>query len=197
MALMVTPTVRTEIDELVAYVAHELQAIRNSAHGLTDQQARATPCASALSIGGILKHCAYVAGGWSRRSRAATQGPPSPEAFAEHAKAFNASFALTDDETLAGALADFDAATSRLLEELGRLDPDDTLYEPAAPWDDRPEPVPTRARFALLHQVEEYARHAGHADIIREQLDGACAGGLDLAVTGRPGNPYVQPWQSA
>lgn len=197
MALMVTPTVRTEIDELVAYVAHELQAIRNSAHGLTDQQARATPCASALSIGGILKHCTYVADGWGRRAKAATQGAPSPEAFAEHAKVFLASFALTDDETLAGALADFDAATSRLLAELATIDPDDTLYEPAAPWDDRPEPVPTRARFALLHQVEEYARHAGHADIIREQLDGACAGGLDLAVTGRPGNPYVQPWQSA
>lgn len=197
MALMVTPTVRTESDELVAYIAHEIQAIRNSAHGLTDQQARETPCASALSIGGILKHCTYVANGWGRRAKAATQGAPSPQAFAEHAKAFTASFALTDDETLAGALADFDAATSRLLAELATIDPDDTLYEPAAPWDDRPEPVPTRARFALLHQVEEFARHAGHAHIIREQLDGACAGGLDLAVTGRPGNPYVQPWQPA
>ena len=194
MPLMVTPAVRRESDDLVAYVAQQLQAIRNSAYGLTEEQARATPCASALSIGGIVKHCTYVARGWRRRADAASEGPMDPAAFAEHAAAFMSSFALGDGETLVGALADYDAAGAALLDELRRLEPDADVHEPAAPWDGRPDPLPTKARYAVLHQVEEFARHAGHADIIREQLDGATAGGLDLAVTGRPGNAFVQPW---
>lgn len=194
MPLMVTPAVRSEIDDLVAYVAQQLQAIRISAYGLTEEQARATPCASALSIGGIVTHCTYVARGWRRRAEAAGEGPMDPAAFAEHAKAFMSSFSLADGQTLEAALADFDAAGAALLEELRSLDPDADVHEPAAPWDDRPEPMPTKARYAVLHQIEEFARHAGHADIIREQLDGATSGGLDLAVTGRPGNAFMQPW---
>ena len=49
-------------------------------------------------------------------------------------------------------------------------------------------------RFALVHHVEEFARHAGHADIIREQLDGAGAGPLLFASEGLSGNAFVQPW---
>jgi hypothetical protein len=52
-------------------------------------------------------------------------------------------------------------------------------------------------RFALLHHVEELARHAGHADIIREQIDGADAGSLLMAAEGREGNTFVQPWTPA
>jgi hypothetical protein len=49
-------------------------------------------------------------------------------------------------------------------------------------------------RFHLVHHIEEFARHAGHADIIREQLDGASAASLLMAVEGRPGNAFIQPW---
>ncbi|GAB97111.1 hypothetical protein BJY21_001497 [Kineosphaera limosa] len=193
MSLTVTPAVRSEIDELTSYVEQQLRAIRTSAYGLTDEQARVTPCASALSIGGIVKHCAYVADGWRRR-RTQEPGPVDPQAFAETAQAFMASFALTDQESITDALADFDAAAERLLCDLRALDPDAEVLEPPAPWDGRFEPTPTRARYAILHEIEEFARHAGHADIIREQLDGADAGGLDLAVTGRPGNDFIRPW---
>jgi Protein of unknown function (DUF664) len=46
-----------------------------------------------------------------------------------------------------------------------------------------------------LHLVEEFARHAGHADIVREQLDGAQAGELTMAVEGMQGNDFMQPWR--
>lgn len=49
-------------------------------------------------------------------------------------------------------------------------------------------------RFALVHHIEELARHHGHADIIREQLDGAAAASLLTSVEGRPGNDLIQPW---
>lgn len=51
-------------------------------------------------------------------------------------------------------------------------------------------------RWVLLHLIEETARHAGHADIIRESLDGATALPLMAAAEGWPPNPWVQPWES-
>ena len=62
------------------------------------------------------------------------------------------------------------------------------------PWDGQFEPMPATQRLLLAHHLDEFARHAGHADIIREQLDGADAMSLKYAVEGRPGNEYVQPW---
>ena len=50
-------------------------------------------------------------------------------------------------------------------------------------------------RWVLIHMVEETARHAGHADIIREQIDGAQAGSLLAAAEGRPANAFVEPWE--
>ena len=49
-------------------------------------------------------------------------------------------------------------------------------------------------RYSLGHFIEELARHAGHADIIREQIDGATSLELVLADTGRPATPFAQPW---
>jgi hypothetical protein len=48
-----------------------------------------------------------------------------------------------------------------------------------------------------VHHIEELARHAWHADIIREQLDGANAASLPMVVEGREGNDFVQPWALA
>jgi hypothetical protein len=50
-------------------------------------------------------------------------------------------------------------------------------------------------RWVLLHLIEETARHVGHADIIRESLDGATAIPLMAAVEGWPASPWVQPWE--
>ncbi len=50
-------------------------------------------------------------------------------------------------------------------------------------------------RWVLLRLIEETARHAGHADIIRESLDGATALPLMAAAEGWPANSWVQPWK--
>jgi hypothetical protein len=89
------------------------------AHGLTDDQARATPAASALSIGGLIKHVADMERGW--------------------------------------------------------ID---------------------SVRWVLLHLIEETARRAGHADLVREALDGA-AFPLLAALEGWPATPWLQPWAPA
>jgi hypothetical protein len=50
-------------------------------------------------------------------------------------------------------------------------------------------------RWVLLHLIQETARHAGHADVIRESLDGATAMPLLAAAEGWPATPWLQPWQ--
>jgi hypothetical protein len=50
-------------------------------------------------------------------------------------------------------------------------------------------------RWVLLHVIEETARHAGHADIVRESVDGATAFPLIAAVEQWPATPWIQPWE--
>lgn len=190
---MFQPGVHTEIETYVGYLRTQVEGLREAAYGLTDEQARLTPTRSALSIGGLLNHATYVLDGRGRRANQG--GDPTPEQFAEHAKAFMASFTLPEDRTLDQALAEFDRAAEEFIADVARTDPDAETVEPPAPWDNRPDPAPTRERFQMVHAIEELARHAGHADIIREQIDGAQAMPLHYAATGKPGNPFVQPWQ--
>ena len=163
-------------------------ASARTVEGVTEDQARETPCRSALSIGGLVKHATYVMTGRERRT--------DPTALPDEAGValFMGSFALGDDETLAGALDAFDRARTAYLAEVRATDPAPT----ASPRPPRRTPVgPTESveRFALVHHVEEFARHAGHADIIREQLDGASAAALLMAVEGREGNDFIQLWR--
>ncbi len=187
---MFAPGTYTESEVLVGYLDLQLTSLRNAAYGLTEVQARATPCRSSLSIGGLIKHATYVLG---TRRRDRLEAPID----AETTTLFMDSFVLGEQETLAGTLADFDAARTTYLDDVRGTDPGAEMTAPPAPWEGRNEPTASVQRFALVHHVEELARHAGHADIIREQLDGAGALPLMLAAEGLPGNPFVQPWTPA
>lgn len=80
------------------------------------------------------------------------------------------------------------------LADVRASDPGAATTAAPAPWDGVYAASESVERFALVHHIEEFARHAGHADIIREQLDGAAAAPLLMAAEGRPGNEFVQPW---
>lgn len=185
---MFAPGLHDEAETLAGYLEDQLAALRTSAFGLTEEQARATPTRSALSVGGLLKHATYVLGGRERRRRGEEVTPETQALFV-------GSFALAEDETLAGVLETFDAAVAAYLDEVRGLDPSAETVEPPAPWHGIHEATPVHERYVLVHHVEELARHAGHADIIREQLDGATALSLRMAELGIPGNDFVQPWR--
>ncbi len=188
---MPAPGVHTEIEEFAGYLAAQLSGIRAAAHGLTDDQARTTPCRSSLSVGGLVKHATYVMQGRLTREAHGGQVPELTKAgFAD----FMGSFSLTRDETMASTLERFDETTATYLASVRSADPDGPAIEPPAPWDGINESTETTQRFYLMHHVEELARHAGHADIIREQIDGADSASLVAAVEGRPPNDFVQPW---
>jgi uncharacterized damage-inducible protein DinB len=149
--------------------------LRHTVQGLTDEQARLTPTASALSLGGLIKHVALTEEQWVEFVEKGTDAmpggdgdwdPDSPEV-----RKWASGFQLLPDETLAGALAEYErvaARTDALVQSLPDLGVSHPL--PPAPWF---APGATRsARRVFTHIVAETAQHSGHADIIRETIDG-------------------------
>lgn len=191
---MLEPTTHSESAALAAFLREQVVAARTAAHGLTDEEARLTPTRSALSVGGILKHLATSWVTWERRE-AQNRGERGWDLTEEDYATFYGSFALADEETLEQVVEQYDAATGALLAAVEALDPAAELLEAPAPWFGRTDPTPVTGRVLVLHLIEEFARHAGHADIVREQLDGAQAGQLTMAVEGIEGNDFIQPWR--
>ena len=166
-----------ERQDLLETLAMHRALLRQTAAGLTDEQAAATPTASSLSVGGIIKHVAETERGWAafaRDGRApwADQGTdwsnPTPDQVAAYLAGFRLEPGETLDEVLA-RYAEVAAETDRLVATLPDLDVAYPL--PPAPWF---PPGSTRSpRRTFLHIVAETAQHAGHADIVRESIDGA------------------------
>lgn len=161
------PPVADERDGLLIFLAQQRDALRAAALGVTDEQARLTPTASTLSLGGLMKHCARTERRWVV---AGIAGQPLPGLWPP--EDWPADFRLEADETLAGVL-DYYAETAVLTEQIVAAAAD--LGMPTAN-DER-----VSVRWVLLHLIKETARHAGHADIVRESLDGQRAGQLDEA----------------
>jgi len=191
---MYEPAVHDEATSLAGYVDQQLAAIRAAVYGLTEGQASARPCRSALSIIGIIKHTADGMRSVVRTLDAGLKVSPMTQ---EAVGRYMAGFALVDGETAADVLAEFDAARTEYVAAFGACDPDFETVSPPAPWHGRSEQRPIRLRYYLLHQVEEMARHAGHADIIREQLDGLSVATLQMTLEGRPANDFFQPYVPA
>jgi uncharacterized damage-inducible protein DinB len=166
----------TELDaersDLLAMLATHRRFLRYTTRDLTDEQARARTTVSELTLGGLIKHVTSVEEGWARFivEGPSALGDASAMTEADWAKRAD-EFRLLDDETLAGVLDVYEAtaaATTELVRTLPDLDASHPL--PVAPW--FPPSQRWSARHALLHIIAETAQHAGHADIIRESLDG-------------------------
>jgi len=128
---------------------------------VTEERARTTPTASALCLGGILKHVTYGETIWV-------------DFIVEGEKVddldrYAASFRVEPDDTVAGLLDAYAAAAKRTEEVIGGLPDLDLAHRlPDAPW--YPPDTAWSAREVLLPLPQETAQHAGHADIIKESL---------------------------
>ncbi|MFJ6937378.1 DinB family protein [Streptomyces sp. NPDC101132] len=153
---------------LLAFAEAQRGALRRSVLGLTAEQAASRPSASELSLSGLLKHVAETELNWLRLAQ---QRPNERQRTEE---TWGDSFRLVGDETVAGVLAFWDGVVAELEEFIHSVPSlDETFPLPPAPW--FPKEGKVSMRWLLLHLVEEHARHAGHADIIRESLDGKTA----------------------
>jgi uncharacterized damage-inducible protein DinB len=182
--------VSDERDALLAFLDQQRHLLRVQAHGLSDEQARTAPTAGALTIGGLVKHLARTERWWID---VALQRPRPPVSM--DYEAYMDAFTLRADETLAGVLADYAQVAEETREALATVDAGAPVPVPRdAPW--LPQDVEAwSVRWVLLHLIEETARHVGHADIVRESLDGATAIPLLAAVEGWPETPWVTPWR--
>ena len=162
--------VTRERADILAALAKARHFLRFPARDLSDDQARARPTVSALCIGGLIKHVAIVEERWAAfiLEGPSVFPPVDASSFEGHARGFQ----MEDGETLADVLGRYEevaATTDELVRTLPDLDADHPL--PEMPW--FPPGVRWSARQVLLHIVAETAQHAGHADIIREAIDGA------------------------
>ncbi|WP_327071013.1 DinB family protein [Kitasatospora sp. NBC_01250] len=159
--------------DLLAVLAKHRHFLRFTTRDLTDEQAGLRTTASELCLGGLIKHVASTERGWAEFI---VKGPSAMGDFSamteEDFANWGDGFRMLPGETLAGVLEEY-AEVARRTDELVASLPDLEVTHPLpkAPWF---EPgAQWSARRVLLHVIAETAQHAGHADIIRESLDGA------------------------
>jgi uncharacterized damage-inducible protein DinB len=165
-----TRTLTGERADLLATLDKHRGFLRFTARGLTDEQAATPTTASALSVGGIIKHVTQTERQWARFI---VEGPADPGDWQDPAylQGWLDGFRMLPGETLAGLLAEYEAAatsTDELVADLPDLDAAQPL--PEAPWYEKG--ASWTARRVLLHVIAETSQHSGHADIIRESIDG-------------------------
>ncbi len=182
------PPVHNERDALVSYLDQQRGAVRISAYGLSDEQIRLVPTPSALSVGAVLKHLSAVERYWTDLVLGTVAGGAAD---------YEDNLRCTEVDTAGGLLDAYARATARTdgvvasVADLGQ----DVPVPKGVPW--FPGDVDAwSVRWVVLHLIEETARHAGHADIVREAVDGATAFPLMAAAEGWPPTPWMRPWTS-
>ncbi|MEU9045047.1 MULTISPECIES: DinB family protein [unclassified Kitasatospora] len=166
-------TVTGERADLLVALEKQRHFLRFTTRDLTDEQAGLRTTASALCLGGLIKHVTTVERLWAEFI---VDGPSAMPDFTTWTEADFArradEFRMLPGETLAGVLAAYEEVSRRTDELVATLPDLDAAHPlPKAPWFQAD--TTWSARRVLLHIVAETAQHAGHADIIRESLDGA------------------------
>lgn len=193
---MHAPMTTNENQMLTGYVEQQLLAVRGAAYGLTDDELWATPTASSLSVGTLVKHAARCTEGWLDRVEAAP-AEPSYGSDEEAAEEYGADFRRADGDTGDSLRAELTAALDRAKQLLPMVDLEAPVPVPSgAPW--WPADLDAwNVRWAVLHIIEEVAHHAGHADIIRESIDGATMYELLAADQDWPESDWMKHWRRA
>ena len=156
--------------DLLEALAKHRHFLRFTVRDLTDEQAGLRPTASELCLGGLIKHVADAERSWADFI---LEGAASNPGYSEEAMAqWAARFRMAPEDTLEQILAQYQEAadrTDQIVRDLPDLDrshqlPEAPWYQPGTSWS---------ARRVLLHIIAETAQHAGHADILRESIDGS------------------------
>ena len=157
------PPLGDEWDSLVSYLDYGRATLLMKCDGLTDDQLRerAIP-PSSLSPLGLVRHLTDAEHGWFTVRFAGQQD--SPRYFSE--ERLNDDFDDLDSHSVSEVFAGYEAEcdiSRQVVAASGDLDAQ------ATKWDG----TPCTLRWIMLHMIEEYARHNGHADLLRERLDGS------------------------
>jgi uncharacterized damage-inducible protein DinB len=149
---------------LEGWLAFHRTTLAMKCEGLDDEQAAdASVPPSGMTLTGLVQHMAEVERNWFRRMLAGEQAPPiyHPDADPDGP---DGGFDLAEGATLSGAVAIWRAEIGRAREQCAGRALTDT---------GRFMDQDVSLRWIYVHMIEEYARHNGHADLLRERIDGA------------------------
>jgi Protein of unknown function (DUF664) len=160
-----TSTLTRERADLLETLGKHRFFLQFTVQNLTDEQARTRTTVSELTLAALIKHVAGIEAQWAAFAErgAAAFAAADAESWAEQ-------WRVGPDETLAALLARYEEVARHTDELVATVDLDADHALPEAPWF---EPgARWSARRVFLHVIAETAQHAGHADILRESLDG-------------------------
>ncbi|SBT66773.1 Protein of unknown function (DUF664) [Micromonospora sediminicola] len=185
-ATTTSTTLDAERADLLKALATARTMLTNTVRGLTDAQAGERPTVSALCLGGIVKHVTSTEEAWLRfvvegpevMSFALPDGVTWEDFLSGTARELprwaierERDFRMLPEDTLPAVLDRYARVAARTEEIVAALDDlSATRPVPDAPWNE-PGTVMS-ARAVLIHVIAETTQHAGHADILRETLDG-------------------------
>ena len=151
----------TEREVLDAFLDHYREVVVRKARGLTEEQLRIRHVPSATTLAGIIRHLTGVERGWFQHRLA--QRPM--DELDPNTGGREPSWELDPDDTIDRLVADYEAACEESRRIAAGMELDDAVPSPRLGQ--------VSLRWILVHMIEETARHAGHADILRELTDGA------------------------
>lgn len=151
----------TEREQLETYLDYLRDAVVRKVRGVSDEDARRSPVPTGTSLGGLIKHLRWVElGGFAQQigqiPAAELPTPPWTDADPE------ADLRLEPNETLDEVIAAYQAACDRSREIAAQHSRDHAVTSPQG----------RELTWMYLHLILETGRHAGHADIVREMIDG-------------------------
>jgi hypothetical protein len=149
-------------DVLVRYLDYYRAVVLAKVDGLTEAQLRGSILPSGWSPLELVKHLTFVELRWLEWG---FEGTPVADPWADHD---GERWHVGDGEATADLLAALQAR-GRVTASIARRHPLDEVGAPGERWDGAP---PATLERCLLHVLQEYARHLGHLDVVRELLDG-------------------------
>ena len=152
---------------LTGFLDHYRKTILQICEGVSEEDLARPMVPSGTSLLGMIKHLVYVEWGWFQECIAGENIVyPFPEDDPE------GDLRIDEGETSAEIFEMYRAACRRSNEILAGVSFDDIAKHPKRPRD-------YNVRWVVVHMIEETARHAGHADILREQIDGKIGAGYE------------------
>ncbi len=161
-----TPLDGGEIETLLGFLDYQRATLDWKCRGLDDEQLRAALPPTTMTLGGMLKHLARVEDSWFSEVVGEAEKPEPWATMAWAAEWQNAAFDTGDD--LRALWAERVDRSRRVV--AAQLEAGEAALGATHPaWDGQAR---VSLRWVLVHMIEEYARHIGHADLLRESVDG-------------------------
>jgi uncharacterized damage-inducible protein DinB len=158
----------SERQVLEAFLDLHRQVLVSKVDGISENEARCRRVPSKTTLVGLIKHMIGVERGWFQE----VLGGRNPEEIGPNVGGGDESWDLAEKETVSSLIKEYEQTCEQSRQTAARFALDDAVPEP--------DMDQVSLRWIYVHMIEETARHAGHADILREQTDGATC--IDLRV---------------